>query len=68
MGGGLELAKVEQMGNIYRLPCGIININIQGITLHLTQEAFMRFSLMVGNANSALMDNGLKELLEGDGN
>jgi len=32
MNGGFELAKAGELANIYRLPCGIVNVNIQGVT------------------------------------
>ncbi|GEM_PF-1464359 len=67
MNGGFELAKAGELANIYRLPCGIVNVNIQGVTLHFSQEAFLLFSAMVRSANSSLMDIELKELLERGG-
>lgn len=62
MNHGVELARIDRFGNIYKTPCGIVSINISGVTLHLTEDAFLFFSSMVGKASSLLIDRGLADL------
>ena len=62
-----ELAKSESLGAVYKTPCGKINVRVQGITLHFTQDAFMHYANMVTQAKNKMMDQGLNDLLEGDG-
>ena len=65
--GGM-LSKAEKLGCIYKTPCGVINIHIKGMTLHLHEAAFTDFSLMISKANSVLLDQGLAEIMqEGEG-
>jgi len=61
---GFVLAQADQFGKIYRTPCGIVSVNIKGITLHLTEDAFGVFSSMVSEAKTVLFDQGLKEIIE----
>jgi len=63
MNNGLVLAQSGQFGSIYRTPCGIVSVNIKGVTLHLTEDAFSVFSSMVSEARAALLDRSLKEIL-----
>ena len=64
MNNSLVLAQADQFGNIYRAPCGIVSVNVKGVTLHLTEDAFGIFSSMVGEAKTALLDRSLKEIMK----
>jgi hypothetical protein len=56
------LAKNKSIGNVFRCPHGVITVNIHGVSLHLTEEAFLMFSQMIQEAHSRLMDESLKIL------
>lgn len=64
MNNGFVLARADQFGNIYRTPCGIVSVNVRGVTLHLTEDAFGIFSSMVGEAKTALLDRSLREMMK----
>ena len=57
-----ELARINGLGNIARFPCGRVTITVPGISLHLTEDAFVLFSSMVAQAKSCYMDKGLREM------
>ncbi|MDD5040766.1 MAG: hypothetical protein PHY34_06520 [Patescibacteria group bacterium] len=61
-----ELARNRSVGNILRCPCGVVHINIRGISLHFTDEIFLEFSSLVGKASSSLMDIGISGLMKGE--
>jgi hypothetical protein len=62
-----ELAKSVSLVAVYKTPCGKINVRVQGITLHFTQDAFMHCANMIAQAKNKMMDQGLNDLLEGNG-
>ncbi|MCK5707491.1 MAG: hypothetical protein KAI43_07535 [Candidatus Aureabacteria bacterium] len=64
MNKGGMLSKIEKLGCIYKTPCGIINVNIRGMTLHLSEYTFTDFSLMVSKASTVLLDQGLTEIMK----
>ncbi len=58
-----ELASREAIGNIWRTPCGIVSVNIRGVSVRFTDDSFMWFASMVAKANSVLIDNSLREII-----
>lgn len=68
MNSKFELARIENFGNVFRTPCGIVNINVRGVTLHLTEDAFMDFSSMIDKACSKYMNQKLADLIQENDN
>jgi hypothetical protein len=60
------LVKDQSMGNVIKCSCGLIHVNTKGVSLHFTENSFLRFSRMMQKAGSELMDEGLKNLLKGN--
>lgn len=60
----IELSRIEKIGNVYLCPCGIVHVNIRGVSLHFSGEAFIGFASMLKNASSLLMDIGIAGLME----
>ncbi len=58
-----ELSKVNGFGNVYRTPCGIVSINVKGVTLHLSEEAFFDFYSMIEKAASVLINKKIGEIM-----
>lgn len=58
------LVKNQAIGSIFRCQGGIIHVNLNGISLHFNEFAFLQFARMAQEASSCLIDDGLKVLLE----
>ncbi|MCK4851688.1 MAG: hypothetical protein KAS86_01115 [Candidatus Omnitrophica bacterium] len=59
------LSKAGEAGIIEKCPCGVVHIHVfcAGVTLHLSETAFMNFASMVRKASSRLVEDGLSGLL-----
>ncbi len=65
-----ELAK-NQIGCVFMCQHKVVHINLKGLSLHFTEEAFSEFNSMIRDAFSKLMDINLSKLIgdyEIDGN
>ena len=58
------LVKNQAVGSIFRCQGGVIHVNLQGISLHFNEAAFLSFAGMAQEASSKLMDEGLRILLD----
>ncbi len=56
------LEKTEKVGNVFKCPCGNIHINLKGVSLHFSEEAFMGFAYLIRNACSKFIEKGLSEI------
>jgi hypothetical protein len=50
----VQLSKLEGLGSVTMCGCGVVSLNIAGITLRLEASAFNQFEQMVGTAARAL--------------
>ena len=64
MNDSFVLAQADRFGTIYRTPCGIVCVNVKGVTIHLTGQAFGVLSSMVREANTALLDRSLRKIIK----
>jgi len=64
MGNHMELARTERIGTVERCPMGIVNVHTRGVTLHLSDEAFLGFASMIRKAQSVLIDMGMTSLTQ----
>ena len=67
MKSSCELSRVDEFGNVMRFPCGRIMVTVPGVSLHLTEEAFVLFASMISRAKSCYMDNSLREMVKDGG-
>ena len=64
---GQHLAKKNGIGNVFRCSGGCVHVNMYGVSLNFNELSFLKFSNMVQEASSKMLDEGLKVLLEDEG-
>jgi hypothetical protein len=57
-----ELSRIDGLGSVVRFPCGRVTVTVPGISLHLTEDAFVLFASMVAKAKLCYMDKSLREM------
>lgn len=67
MSSQLELSRMEGLGNIVRFSCGRVSVTVPGLSLHLTEDAFVLFASMVAQAKTAYMDVRLRDMVKEEG-
>ena len=58
------LSKREGVGVVYKCPDGVVHMSCGFVTLHMHEQTFIDFALMVKEAFSAMAAQSLKGLLE----
>ena len=58
------LANEDKIGSVTKCVHGVVHIHCKGISLHLTEEAFLKFASLIKKAESVLMDEGLSDLMQ----
>ena len=64
MGQSKILVKNSAIGSVFKCQRGIIHVNLQGMSVHLNEAAFLNFAKMLQEASSKLIDDGLRILME----
>lgn len=64
----IKILSKNAMGKVAICECGVVHINIPGISLHLTDWTFVNLALMMSEASDKLMNAGLKMLCEEEKN
>ena len=59
----MMLAKRDGLGSIQRCCHGVVHIHLNGISLRFKEDAFIDFALIVKEASSRLIEEGISQLL-----
>lgn len=59
----LVLSAKKNLGDIQRCSCGIVHINLGGMTLRLTDADFFYFASMVQEASNKVLGTNIEKLI-----